>query len=199
MKTLRVFLLAVVVFAFGGVLHFQRQKPSVEISVVPTTVTEQLAPTEPIASPSAPEPRLKDSAPSAAVAPTAKTKAAASSMPATPRSVVELRPATTTLRKEVAKDPHTTPQALTAFSIELGNRLDAVKTKNDANGFMDELQACLEQKDANGSLPAASVQTICLLDAKHLSEKFPALSSRLESLRAKADPRAQTAQKQIHD
>lgn len=104
--------------------------------------------------------------------------------------VAKLIPRAEDVRAEVAKNPHGTPEALVRLSVSLGDRLDALKSESDASGFLDELDECVTKS----SVPTTSdAKTLCLLNAKRVGEKFPALESKFANLEKRAPEKVRQA------
>lgn len=101
-----------------------------------------------------------------------------------PQPVAKLIPPLEKERSEVAKDPHGTPQSITKFSLELGERLDAVNNDDEAASLMDELDQCVTKTERKAS---TSVKTLCLLNAKKLAKKFPSMDAKFANLEERAD------------
>ncbi len=119
---------------------------------------------------------------------TSETKDATSARRVSP--VAKLIPPLAKVRAEVEKDPHGTPEAITKFSLGLGQRLDALKSEDDARGFMTELDQCVTKPSRE---TVASAKTLCLLNAKRVAQKYPSLESEYSNLEGRADPSIKSA------
>lgn len=97
-------------------------------------------------------------------------------------------PTISTLREEVEKDPHRTPDSFHAFAAEMGRRMEAVqRTPEKAPQFFSELSECVKNPEL-ASTP--TVQALCLTNARRLGKKFPNLKAEAEKLNAAATPEA---------
>ncbi|MES2962553.1 MAG: hypothetical protein V4760_01595 [Bdellovibrionota bacterium] len=126
--------------------------------------------------------------PSTTATPSASTPKTTSGAPLQP--VAQLIPSIENLRAEVAKNPHGTPQGLSKFSISLGDRLDALKNEVEAGNFMEELDECVTKPSVETT---SDVKTLCLLNAKRVGEKFPALRAKSANLEARAPEKVRKA------
>lgn len=77
-----------------------------------------------------------------------------------------------------------TASSLMHFASDLDARMEvAERSETEANKLFTELEDCV--MDDSQDLP---VQTVCLINAQLLNEKFEVFNSRTLDLRAKADP-----------
>lgn len=77
------------------------------------------------------------------------------------------------VREEVARDAHSTPQALLLFSLSLGERLDAaVGSKAKTDALYAELEKCFVGEEHH---TLESVRSLCFLNARRLAENDPDL------------------------
>jgi hypothetical protein len=104
--------------------------------------------------------------------------------------VAKLIPSTAKVRSQVEKDPHTTPEAVVSFSLGLGERLDQLKSEDEARGFMKELDSCVTGQVQE---TVTSARTLCLLNAKKVARKYPSLESEYTNLEGRADPNVKSA------
>jgi len=103
-----------------------------------------------------------------------------------PAPLDQVTPSISTLREEVKKDPHTTPQSLLRFGLAVGQRMEkALASETAANAFLNELEGCLGS--ASHEVPQAA-QALCIESARDLAKKYPNLNVRAEKLAAQADP-----------
>jgi hypothetical protein len=104
------------------------------------------------------------------------------------RPLVKTIPTVLEIRSQVRANPHETPQALLAFAYVLAKRLGpALESETAAAGFLPDLQACALSDVAK---TLASVRGLCLVNARKLALKFPALGPEFEELTARADSEA---------
>lgn len=102
--------------------------------------------------------------------------------------VTELLPKLDDVRNEAADDPHSTPASLIAFAAELGERLtEALVSESSASTYLRELSECAAATDQD-TLPSA--QALCLMHAKLVVRKFPALSETLVLIEKHSNPEA---------
>lgn len=87
-------------------------------------------------------------------------------------------------RSEVAKDPHGTPESVLKFSLSLGERLDSLESEDEAASFIDELDECVTRPPKPNS---TSSKALCLLNAKKVAGKYPALDAKAANLESRAD------------
>jgi len=100
--------------------------------------------------------------------------------------VSELEPALEDLRKEVAENPHATPQGLIRFSEVLYlKQVEAEKSEEKAKEFFLELQDCALNKTGRES---RNVEALCLLTAKNLKKKYASLNRSVEALESRVNP-----------
>jgi hypothetical protein len=90
------------------------------------------------------------------------------------------------LRKDVAKDPHSTPAALIEFAEKLAPKMEAAETSVEkAREFFGELEECVMDQPQTGAKP---VQALCLANAAELAEIHPELKGTYEALSKNAPP-----------
>ena len=105
--------------------------------------------------------------------------------PSAVKTVTEIAPQIKTIRKEVAKNPHETPISILEFASALGEKMDAAIQKPElADPFFSELKDCVHESEK--FTPA--IRAICLSNAQHLSEKYPALQDQYRNLKQLAPP-----------
>ncbi|HEX4923435.1 MAG TPA: hypothetical protein VFV50_05095 [Bdellovibrionales bacterium] len=101
------------------------------------------------------------------------------------RPVREATPSLAKLRDEVDKNSHGTPPSLMRFSDEVGERVAQVRNERQASDLFVELEDCLTKpKDKN----AHSVQAVCLINARDLSQKYESLREPYRALVKKSNP-----------
>ncbi len=94
-------------------------------------------------------------------------------------------PPLSTMRKEVAANPHVTPTSVIEFSLELNARMETgLQSEAQALALLSELKQCV------GSQPdiATSIQSLCLLNARRLAERYSGLRAQYTQLEASAEP-----------
>ncbi|MEQ1877387.1 MAG: hypothetical protein ABL958_12145 [Bdellovibrionia bacterium] len=102
------------------------------------------------------------------------------------KPLVDDTPSLATITEETEKNPHETSQSLLDFSSKLGRMVDSVHTPDEGSELFMELVKCVtEPKDAG----AHSVQAVCLVNARELSEKFPQFKYNYEVWSKKAHPK----------
>ncbi|MEN9809141.1 MAG: hypothetical protein RLZZ488_708 [Pseudomonadota bacterium] len=102
----------------------------------------------------------------------------------TPSPSLENPPQTIQIRENVARDPHSTPQALLAFAETLSVSLQgAFADKETRYTVSRQLIACARDSQTRGSAQAA--RALCLYNLERLAERFPdELSPSYQSLLA---------------
>jgi hypothetical protein len=98
------------------------------------------------------------------------------------------------IRNEVTEDPHNTPKSLIGFSIDIGERMRSVKNESEATDLFREFEDCLFHK-SNSS--AQSIQALCLLNARRLSDQYKDLKNSYVALATRADRRVLEMSQQV--
>lgn len=98
-------------------------------------------------------------------------------------------PSLKTLRDDVAKNPHETPQALLRFGADLGVRMEeAKKDKNSAIQLLSELKGCSQPASVDDS--PVQARAICLVTAREIAQIWPDLKNSVEEVVSGADSKA---------
>jgi hypothetical protein len=87
------------------------------------------------------------------------------------------------VRKEIARDPHTTPPSLVTFAADLGGKMDeALTSETKASYFFGQLERCA----LSGKGSTRSVQALCLSDAQRVQDKYKSLKNDYDHLQSQA-------------
>jgi hypothetical protein len=133
-------------------------------------------------------PDLEASSSATSAAPSAAAKVPAFKTATASLPLVDSIPSKDDLRKDVALDPHATPQGLLKFSVVLFQKQKAAKADGGvAKAFFEELQSCALAHES-----AQSVQVLCLLNAKRLAKQYSSLENGMRDLETRADTAAVT-------
>ena len=140
-------------------------------------------------------PRSTPSSPALAAAASALNSSGSSKSPRAPPTPIEMTPALSSLaaplpiakslpslveaRKQIAQDPHTTPDAVVGFSIAIGERMDAVQSDADAEALFAEFEICV-LKPAHPTTDSA--RSLCYLNARRLADNHRTLAARFGKL-----------------
>jgi hypothetical protein len=129
----------------------------------------------------APAPHIQLNSTSASVAqPAHLTKPLRVGLP-----VSELAPHVDEVREEIRKNPEATPPSLILFASRMSQRFQIARlSQNNATGFFEELNSCLD--------PASSIATtakaFCLTEGERLTHYFPVLRANYDLLALRASP-----------
>lgn len=98
-------------------------------------------------------------------------------------------PALDQVREEVRQNPHHTAPTLVSFARSLAPKMEAAQhSPEKARSLFEELRNCALGYAKAGEQSLASVQALCLHNAKRLSETHPGLAQGYRSLTQKASP-----------
>jgi hypothetical protein len=113
---------------------------------------------------------------------------AAPAKPTPPKeSIGQLAPTLEKINEEVEKNPHTSPESLSNYSLQLNSRVRELQNENEAQNFLIELEECVRPKARQ--IPT-SAQALCLSNAEKVKGHYPNLSDQYQRLIQMADPEA---------
>ncbi len=140
------------------------------------------------------EPSFEPSPTMVVPTPAAPGTAADSVHTANPRPVIELMPSREALRAAVTANPHSPPEIMIRFTLELyAKQQEAMKSQSNAESFFRELEGCVA--DRNGTEQA---QALCLINAKRVQEKYSSLRRDFERMQSQANPGALRLMRALH-